>query len=161
MNGMTRSLAKIRSKTDIGRAQSGMGMIEVLVAVLVLAIGLLGLAALQVSSMQFTTTAQARSQATLLAHDVLERMRANRTNVGGYDSALPGDPPVCNAAFDPGNNNNPVDDLAEWRNQLACLLPLGNGSIDMAGNRATVTVQWVEDRTDPANPKSFSFTAGL
>ncbi|WP_216642767.1 type IV pilus modification protein PilV [Hydrocarboniclastica marina] len=161
---MTRKIGRMALKNSTSggaRRQAGIGMIEVLVAVLILAIGLLGLAALQVSSMQFTTAAQARSQATLLAHDMLERMRVNRTNIDGYNSPLPGDPAACDVDHDPGNNNVPADDLAEWRNQLACLLPLGNGGIEVVGQQATVSVEWVEDRNEPDDPISFSFTAGL
>jgi len=57
--------------------QDGFTMIEVLVAVLVLAIGLLGVAGVQLLSMQQTTNSNVRSQATLYAQDLAERMRAN------------------------------------------------------------------------------------
>lgn len=59
------------------RRQRGFTMIEVLVAVLILAIGLLGVAGVQLLSMQQTSNANKRSVATLYAQDLAERMRAN------------------------------------------------------------------------------------
>ncbi|WP_417316081.1 MULTISPECIES: type IV pilus modification protein PilV [Gammaproteobacteria] len=68
--------------------QSGYGLIEVLVAVLVLAIGLLGLAGLQTQSLRFNNEAYFRTQATLLAMDMADRLRSNReaarVNSGSY-----------------------------------------------------------------------------
>ena len=59
--------------------QRGTTLIEVLIALIVLSIGLLGLALLQVTSVQSNHSAYYRSQATVLAHDLADRMRANRT----------------------------------------------------------------------------------
>lgn len=71
----------------IGRKQQGMSLIEVLVAVLVLALGLLGLAMLQTAGLRLTTDSYSRSQATFLAYDIIERMRANQAGfiAGNYD----------------------------------------------------------------------------
>ena len=65
--------------------QSGMTLIETLVALLVLSIGLLRCrAALQMTSLRNNHAAHTRSQATALAYDIADRMRANRTvAVGG------------------------------------------------------------------------------
>lgn len=71
--------------------QKGYGLIEVLVAVLVLAIGLLGLAGLQTQSLRFNNEAYFRTQATLLAMDMADRLRSNfetaRTSPGTYTFA--------------------------------------------------------------------------
>lgn len=56
-------------------------MVEVLVTIVVVAIGLLGLAGLQVSGLRANTSSEARSKATLLASDIIERMRANPLGV--------------------------------------------------------------------------------
>lgn len=70
---------------------NGYGLIEVLVAVLVLAIGLLGLAGLQTQSLRFNNEAYFRTQATILAMDMADRLRANlptaRNNPGSYTFA--------------------------------------------------------------------------
>ena len=68
----------------MGIYQKGYGLIEVLVSVLVLSIGLLGLAGLQTQSLRFNNEAYFRTQATLLAMDMSDRLRTNfetaRTN---------------------------------------------------------------------------------
>lgn len=118
---------------------------EVLVSVLVLSLGLLGLAALQSSSMKATHSAHLRSQATLYAHDILDRMRANReaARSGDYNLSLGAKTPVCSSsAYDL------VDcELAEWRADLSSL-PGGTGAVsyDAATQLVTVMVQWNDER---------------
>lgn len=56
--------------------QTGFTLIEILVTVIVLSIGLLGLAGLQATSFKFNSTAYQRSQATSLAYDIADRIRA-------------------------------------------------------------------------------------
>lgn len=62
--------------------QRGMGMVEVLVAALIMAIGILGYAAMQVRTLQEATNSQHRMQALALAGDLIARMRANAPNAG-------------------------------------------------------------------------------
>ncbi|MFZ5560102.1 MAG: type IV pilus modification protein PilV [Pseudomonadota bacterium] len=65
------------SKTRTGRREAGFGLVEILVAVLVLAIGVVGFAALQLRSMQTSSDSYARTQAMAIAMDLAERVRAN------------------------------------------------------------------------------------
>lgn len=132
--------------------QSGFTLLEVLVAVLVLSIGLLGLAGLMASSIRNNQSAYQRTQATWLAYDIADRMRANRpvalasTALGtGYNTAL-GSPAVC--ATNPAlAGSMAAQDLAGWKNLLACTLPAGDGAVDVDANRTvTVTVQWNDSR---------------
>lgn len=60
------------------RLQAGLNLLEVLIAALVLSIGLLGLAGLQVSSLKTTQNASLKQEATFVLYDLLERMRSNR-----------------------------------------------------------------------------------
>lgn len=122
------------------KTSSGFGLIEVLVALLILAIGLLGMASLQTTSLQLTTGSQSRTQAILLAEDIVERIRANRPNIDDY--ALDGEAVDCDPEFEIANATVAVDDLAEWQNALGCLLPGGSGDIDIAGEVVTVSVTW-------------------
>lgn len=62
-------------------------MIEVLVALVILAVGLLGFALLQTMNLRFTQSANYRTQATNLAYDLLDQMRANRYQAAWYASA--------------------------------------------------------------------------
>lgn len=113
----------------------GLTLIEVLVAVLVLSIGLLGMGALISVGIKNNQSAYFRTQATVLAYDILDRMRANRNaaQAGGYNVA------VGAGAAGAGQANT---DLTEWKNALA-LLPGGDGGIACnAVGTCTVTVQW-------------------
>lgn len=114
------------------RHQQGVGLIEVLVAVLVLAIGLLGLAGLQTQSLRFNNEAYFRTQATLLAMDMADRLRANweeaRTNSALYTFAKTETVPTgvkdcaantCSAA------EIAAFDFKQWRAQVEEVLPGG------------------------------------
>lgn len=130
------------------RRATGFSIIEVLVAMLVLAIGLLGLAALQAQGLRFNHDAYIRTQATHLAYDIIDRMRTNRDNAAAY--AVP----------DPGFVCDPTDatidmDLSCWYQSLNAALPGGDGLItaNVAANFYDVTVRWT-DRT----PRDFAGT---
>lgn len=133
----------IRHGVTPGRRQRGAGMVEVLVAVVVLAVGLLGVAGMQLGSLRSNHSAWMRSEATLRAYDMMDRMRANPTAAvnGNYDIAL-------TAAAPTGSTTRDLD-LQEWKQDLA-VLPSGNGSVarTVAGGRTlfTVTVQWDDSR---------------
>lgn len=127
--------------------QSGFTLLEVLVAVLVLAIGLLGLAGLMASSVRNNHSAYQRTQATWLAYDIVDRMRVNRdlALANGYDTTI-GSPATCTA--NPTlSGSMAAQDLAGWKNLLACALPAGDGSVAIASDRmVSVTVSWNDSR---------------
>jgi type IV pilus assembly protein PilV len=122
--------------------QSGFSLLEVLVAILVLAIGLLGLAGLIASSMRNNQGAYHRTQATWLAYDIADRMRANRQAAlaGNYNFALSGTAPAAGAVN--------MTDLSQWVTAIAAALPQGQGSVavDGATRRVTIVVQWNDTR---------------
>ena len=138
---MTRNTYASGSLAKIGVRAAGFGLIEVLVALLILAIGLLGMASLQTASLQQTTGSQARTQAIFLAEDLVERIRANRPNRNLYVLTDP-DAVDCDTEFAIDNGGVAADDLNEWRNSLACLLPSGNGEVAVNGDVITVDVIW-------------------
>ncbi|WP_018405144.1 type IV pilus modification protein PilV [Marinobacter gelidimuriae] len=125
----------------LAAGQGGFGMIEVLISVLVLAIGLLGMASLQSNGIQMTTGALSRTQAVLLAEDLIERARANRASVGSYGFAL-GSAPSCDLTYEIANSSVATDDVGEWRNSVSCLLPGGDASVAVSGNVMTISVRW-------------------
>ena len=69
-------------------SQKGVGLIEFLVAVLVLAIGILGFVALQYRSVEATSEAINRVQAINIARDIAERIRANREGLASYKTQI-------------------------------------------------------------------------
>lgn len=123
------------------RRQSGMTLVEVLVTLVVISVGLLGVAALQLTSLKGNQESYVRSQAAMLAADLLDRMRANQAGfrVGQYDSD-----------FDETGTAGTVaeDDLAAWQTTIDRLLPGSNadaaGRVERNGNVVTVTIRWKE-----------------
>ena len=83
-----------------GRCQSGIGMIEVLIAVLVVSIGFLGMAALQAKALSTNNSAMARSMATVASYSILDAMRTDlaRAEAGNYNTATPMKANACPAA---------------------------------------------------------------
>ena len=137
----------------------GVTMIEVLVSVVVIAIGLLGIAGLQAIGLKSNQSAYMRTQAVSQITWILDRMRANNDLASGYletnyDVAL---------TVVPNGTSIASQDLATWKNELAALLPSGDGSVDCdADDLCTVTVQWADLQDDQTrNTRSFSMTSQL
>jgi type IV pilus assembly protein PilV len=136
------------------RTQSGISLIEVLVAVVVISVGLLGIAALHVTSLRTSYDANTRSKAVWFAYDIADRMRANATSAknGDYIVAMGSTPTGATVA---------ALDLQTWKDSIARVktgLPNGDGSITSATFGAntlfTITVQWQE--RDSTVPLSFA-----
>ena len=134
---------------------SGFSMIEVLIALVILAVGILGVAGLQGSALRNTYSAQLRTQATSIAQDMVERIRTNRdfalANAENYRVDLGS--AASEAATDCTTTICTETQLADFdRNRwLADVnsLPTGKGSvaIDPVSRVVTVTVMWDNDRT--------------
>lgn len=105
--------------------QRGIGLIEVLIAVFVLAVGMLGLAGMQLAAKRASYEATQRSIATSLARDIVERMRANPdqlaayvvTNIGDEASLLATPGTDCSSATCT-TANLAAYDLSEWESIL-------------------------------------------
>lgn len=122
-------------------AQKGVTMIEVLVSVIVLSIGLLGLAGLQSAGLTHNQSASFRSTATMMTYSILDSMRANRTEAsnGNYNIALGTAKPTGDAIYQ--------KDLNNWMTELALRLPTGLGSVNVDNNNnVTITIQWDDSR---------------
>lgn len=133
---------------------AGFSLIEVLVALVILGVGLLGLAGLQASSLRAGTDAYLRTQANVLAYNIIDRMRANHEAVSNGDYDLASGASVT-ASTDCGTTSCSPTALADWdRKQwlaaLAKQLPDASASIaaTAAGDhtKVTVTVTWLEQR---------------
>jgi type IV pilus assembly protein PilV len=146
-----------RVMTESMHCQRGVGLVEVLVAVLILGIGLLGLAALQTQSLKYNGEAYLRTQATILAMDMADRLRANRK------IAL--DQPALYTLDETDEPSVSVDlcssqactaselaqyDFAQWRTRLREVLPGGTGTLQpntsatasTAGREYLITVKY-------------------
>jgi len=123
--------------------EAGATLIEVLIAMVVLAIGLIGLAGLQATSIQSNHSAYYRSQATLLASDLADRMRANRTEAltNAYLTNFP-----TSSANNSVSGTAAEKDIAEWLNRLAVTLPDGTGKVEKDNALITISIRWNDTR---------------
>lgn len=143
--------------------QTGASLIEVLVAVLVLSLGMLGMASLQTRGMQFNTSAYYQSQANVLAKDILDRMRASNFNnatvkqfLHSMGDSVPGSYTSCytkNATCTPSQLAK--FELYSWLNDVAAILPSGKASIaeDATGTTPVyiVTVQYDDEKAEASS----------
>ena len=130
-----------------GRRVSGFTLIEVLIALIIMSVCMLGIAGLYVHSMQAGRTSVLRHNAVTLAGDITDRIRANPRAGAAYGLA--------------GANNNCVDggidctigemaanDIFLWDQQAAATLP--NGQVNVVFNNGvvpptyTITISWTE-----------------
>lgn len=142
-------MIKRRHVPGVKHRSFGTTLIEVLVTVIVISVGLLGIAGLQLVSLRNNKDATVRTQASVLAADITDRMRANRTAAlnGQYNLAL---------TATPGTGTIPDNDLTAWRAALAQQLPNGIGAVARnSGNIFTITIQWTERDNDDDDPVQF------
>lgn len=115
----------------------GMTLVEALVALVVLSVGLLGIAGMQMTTLRNNLGAHLRSQATVLAYDITDRMRVNRSQ------ALANAYVVGFGAAPAGASIEEID-LRAWKQSLANTLPGGDGRIQRVGNTFRITITWTE-----------------
>lgn len=134
--------------------QTGFTMLEILVAIVILSFGLLGLAGLQATGLKNNYSAYMRSQANLLAYDIIDRMRANKQGVinGNYNALLvnaPTDPKCIDTTDGCTVAQMAQHDAFEWSIILNELLPKGQGKVigNGQGSIFTITIMWDEHRT--------------
>ena len=147
------------------KSQAGFTLIEVLVSALILAIGLVGVAGLQATSLKNNQSAYMRSQATALAYDLADRMRSNvaAANAGSYAPASAAVRATCTSTTGCSAQQLAQNDLSEWTTALASNLPMGSGFVcidstpndgsdagspacDGTGTQFAVKVWWDDDR---------------
>lgn len=125
------------------KAIAGVGLIEVLIAVAILAFGLLGIAAMQATTLRSSQSASERSEAAIATYAILERMRANYAVAanGGYDLAAL----TCNA---PTGTNLVTRDQRDWIEAIhAGMGPMSCGQIvGCGGETCKIIVQWDDSR---------------
>lgn len=136
----------------------GFALMEVLIAMFVLAIGILGAGALQTIGLKANQGAYQRSQAMYLASDMMDRMRENRAARAKY-IGTDTDKPATKAIAAPscietaaGCSPNDVAnaDIAGWTAKFngtensKKVLPSGRGEITATGDNVTIRVSWQE-----------------
>jgi len=125
----------------------GFTLIEILVAVLVLSIGLLGVASLQATSIRNNNDASMQTQASYIASDIADRLRANAPQAAAYATTTPAAASGSCVSSPCTPTQLVANDLAEWTTMVQTL-PSGQGAITaIAGGLFTITVRWDEART--------------
>jgi type IV pilus assembly protein PilV len=133
--------------------QHGFTLLEVLVAVLIFAIGLLGLASLQAVGQRNNHSAYLRSQAVIQAYDIADRMRVNWDQLDDvYIQSPPGAAP-CGGTLTACTNSADVAwyDLWEWNQLTREILPQGTGTISRStvnSQNIVVAIEWNDTADD-------------
>jgi len=138
---------------------TGFTLIEVLIAMLVLAGGLLGLAGLQATSLSNGQSAYNRSQATQLAYQLADNMRANIPGVAAYTGSAT---QIANCLTTVGciPSQMAQNDLYQWNLAVTTALPGGVGTIAVTAGVYTITISWT-DKNNNGVPVSTSFTTSF
>jgi type IV pilus assembly protein PilV len=125
----------------------GITLIEILVTIVILALGMLGLVGLQANSLRYNLGAYQRTQATFLAYDIIDRMRLNQS------AAYNGDYNTLYATAQNATDTLAESDLTVWKASLDDTLTDGEGQIDCTttANVCVVSVRWDELRQGSAN----------
>lgn len=121
--------------------QTGVSLLEVLIALLVLSFGMLGLAGLQVTALRSNQSALELSQAVFETHAMVEAMRADRNNAadGRYNLTLTDTVPAGTSFANTTRR--------EWRERITNNMGGGaSGAIACNGFNCTVTIQWNDER---------------
>lgn len=123
--------------------QTGVSLIEVLVSLLIMGIGLLGAAALQLNALKFTDSSALTSQVSFIAYDMMDRIRANPD--GNYALANLDAAPTSNI------NDTRAQDLADFAANAKAIGGVSAGSSIAVNNRVvTITLQWSDARATNA-----------
>jgi type IV pilus assembly protein PilV len=145
-----------KPRFDSHRVQ-GFTLVEVLIALIIMSIGMLGIAGLYVHSMQAGRTSLFRHHAVTLAGDIADRIRANPRAAGAYAAAG-----ANNNCVDGGVDCTPAEmaanDIFLWALQAADTLPTGNVVIVFDNGPVPPTYQIIVQWNEPEGARSYSIT---
>ncbi len=138
------------------RSQQGVGLVEVMVAVLVLAVGLLGIAAMQAVTLKNTMGSASRSQAAIQIYSMMDIIRADRANLGTYNTNI----------YAAGDDTGEAGTLMGWLDGLKTTVsPDAMGRVVCNADTmvCSVGVQWTDANTTGASsePVELSITSQL
>jgi type IV pilus assembly protein PilV len=136
--------------------QRGVGLIEVLIALLVLSFGMLGMAGLQMWSLKYNQSAMERGMAVVQTHTIADAMRADRA------AALRDEFDIGIDASAPSGNTFPQVSVRAWRTSVqAALGPTATGSVECNGAVCTIRIRWDDTRGTNTTPEADGTTAAV
>lgn len=162
-NSAPQRASKVMLARQLPLRSRGFSLLEVMIAVVILSLGLLGVARLQANTVGYNHGAYLRSQATLQLYDMADRMRSNALGIstGAYNDikTTPTDPGCLSSGCTPAQMAQL--DAHEWNSANASLLPAGAGTVTGtgAGSVFTVTITWTEMAEE--NPISGSISSSF
>lgn len=142
------------------RRQSGFSLLEVLIGVVVFAIGLLGMAALQMNALKSNHSSSLRTQAVILSYFMFDAMRANRADVenGNYNLAKTCEIPAPDSTLVGNDQRLWMQRVKEALGDAASTC----GEISCNGMNCTVRVFWDDSRAlDGSAEQVFATTTRL
>lgn len=125
---------------------AGASLLEVLISVLILGVGMLGIAAMQATALRNSHSSLEQSQAVIQTYAILDAMRADRDVAlgGGYDLALTCDVPAAGGGLASAELRRWVQELKAGLGESAC------GGVACDANGCAVSVQWDDSRASEA-----------
>jgi len=147
------------------RRTRGFTLVEAMVALVVLGVGMLGIAGLYVTTLRSSGGAIYRMQAVNLATDMADRVRANRGANLAYNAAAADNNCYGVGAVDCAPAAMAANDLFVWQAQVAATLPSGNGVVGVVPGAAatdpftyTITITWLGSGETAATQPSYVMT---
>ncbi len=135
------------TKTPIRAHHSGFSLVEVLIALVIMSVGMLGIAGLYVESMQAGRTSIFRHNAVTIASDVADRIRAN-PSAGAFYEGDPGNNNCVAGNVDCDPEQMAANDIDLWKTQADGMLPDGDVAITYDDNvnppTYEIVVSWSE-----------------
>jgi type IV pilus assembly protein PilV len=131
----------------IKNRQQGMSMVEAMISLLVISIGLLGIASLQITAMKQNATALNHSQAVWIGYNMADRIRANISEFATYAGVDTSKDYSRDCMIGPCTNLQMVEsDAKEWSTQVQNL-PGGIGQVTGDATQLVIAVMWDDDGT--------------
>lgn len=133
---------------SLKKSQQGLGFVEILITIVLVSIGILGVAGLHMTSLKHSQNSYMQTVAMLQAYDMADRIRANSEGAyqGAYNNitSAPDDPQCISTACD--SEELAEYDAFDWNSDNAYLLPLGAGTVTGNSTEFTITVRWDGNR---------------
>lgn len=161
----TYNMKTLKTNVTAPSYQKGASLLETMISLFVLAIGILGILAMQAKSMQYNQSAHVYSQAIYLANDLAERIRTNPGSVANYvgdvpdaDDPQPGEAADCNSVAGCSGQDMAAADLWSWSRRLYANLPASEAKVTQKGDYLAIELSFDDSRAEQKDPEDAGAT---